>query len=141
MDRKEIEQVIALSTGERLEYDCSQMWIDLFLEQVRLCPEHTAIVAENGSLSYAELDRLSDRLASALVERESVQPDEFVAVRKGRVKAFHVAVLAIHKAGVAYMPINLEYPPDRVAYMPEDSGARMSLTEKSVATIQGNDCL
>ena len=140
MEQRVFERVIALSTGERLDYDASQTWMDLFQEQARLHPEKTAVVAENGSLSYAELDRLSDRLAAALVEREAIPPDAFIAVRMGRVKEFQVAVLAIHKVGAAYMPIDLEYPPERVAYMMEDSGARLTITEQSVAALLKANC-
>ena len=140
MERKVFDQIIALSNGDRMEYNAAQTWTDLFLEQARLHPEQTAVSAENGSLSYAELDRLSDRLAMALIEREGVQTDEFIAVRMGRVKEFHAAVLAIHKAGAAYMPIDLEYPPERVEYMMEDSGARLTLTEQSVAELMKEDC-
>ena len=135
MDKATSERVIAQSRGERYSYDDTLTWVDFFAEQARANPEKTAVVAENGSLSYGELDRLSDRLASALVEQEGVQPDEFVAVRMGRVVEFHVAVLAIHKAGAAYMPIDLDYPVDRVAYMMEDSGARLTLTEQRVAEL------
>ena len=133
VNKESLERAIALSGGERLCYDSTKTWVDLFIEQARIAPGNTAVVAENGSLSYAELDRLSDRLARKLTDAEGVQPDEFVAVRMGRVKEFHVAVLAIHKAGAAYMPIDLEYPADRVAYMMEDSGARLTLTEQRVA--------
>ena len=69
---------------------------------------------------------------------DGVQPDSFVAVRMGRVREFHVAVLAIHKAGAAYMPIDLDYPADRVAYMMEDSEAQLTLTETRVAELLEN---
>ena len=133
ISEKEVQRIIALSAGETLDYDRGQTWVDLFREQAGLHPDRTAVTAENGSLSYAELDRLSDRLAAALVEKAHVQPDEFIAVRMGRVKEFHLAVLAIHKAGAAYMPIDLEYPQARVDYMMADSGALLTLTEDSVA--------
>ena len=135
LEKELLERVTALSRGERLCYDSAQTWVDLFIKQARIAPGNTAVAAENGSLSFGELDRLSDRLARALAEAEGVQPDEFVAVRMGRVKEFHVAVLAIHKAGAAYMPIDLEYPAERVAYMMEDSGARLTLTEQRVAEL------
>ena len=70
MDIKALEGIIALSAGERMDYDRSQTWVDLVKRQVRICPEHPAVVAENGSLSYLELDRLSDRLAAALIEKK-----------------------------------------------------------------------
>lgn len=135
MDQNVLERVMSLSTGEKLDYDVSKTWMDLFIDQVNINPEKTAVIAENGSLSYEELDLLSDRLAAALIEKEGVEPDEYVAVRMGRVKEFHVAALAIHKAGAAYMPIDLEYPADRVDYMMEDSGARLTLTEESVEAL------
>lgn len=140
MEQAILDRIIALSNGEKLDYDCTKIWVDLFMEQAREHPEHMAVAAENGSLSYGELDRLSDQLAAALIDQEGVQPDEFIAVRMGRVKEFHAAVLAIHKAGAAYMPIDLEYPPERVAYMMEDSGARLTLTEQSVAALLKVDC-
>ena len=132
---RETQHIMAVSAGEKLDYDRSMTWTDLFREQARLHPERTAVSAENGSLSYAELDRLSDRLAAALLKQEGVQPDEFVAVRMGRVKEFHLAVLAIHKAGAAYMPLDLEYPQGRVDYMMADSGARLTLTEERAAEL------
>ena len=140
MEQAILDRIIALSNGEKLDYDSTKIWVDLFMEQAREHPEHMAVAAENGSLSYGELDRLSDQLAAALIDQEGVQPDEFIAVRMGRVKEFHAAVLAIHKAGAAYMPIDLEYPPERVAYMMEDSGARLTLTEQSVVALLKADC-
>ena len=77
---------------------------------------------------------------AALVEREAIPSDAFIAVRMGRVKELHVAVVAIHKVGAAYMPIDMEYPPERVAYMMEDSEARLTLTEQSVAELLKEDC-
>ena len=135
VSRKELRRIIALSGGEVFEYDREQTWADLFREQARLHPDRTAVSAENGELTYAELDRLSDRLAAQLAERENVRPDEFVAVRMGRVKEFHVAVLAVHKAGAAYMPLDLDYPQARVDYMMADSGARVTLTEARVTEL------
>ena len=51
----------------------------------------------------------------------------------GQVKEFHAAALGVHKAGLAYVPIDLEYPEERVQFMLEDSGASIILTEENVA--------
>ena len=134
MDKNTLQHVLTLSQGERMSYDLSKTWVDLFREQASLHPERTAVSAENGSFTYGELDRLSDRLAARLIA-EGVERDSFVAVRMGRVKEFHLAALAIHKAGAAYMPIDLEYPEDRVEYMLSDSGAKLLLTEEKVAEL------
>lgn len=132
LDKKELEEILKLSKGPELKYDASLTWLDLFEEQVKKDPGHIAVADEYGSLTYEELDRLSDELAAALVEDEKVKPDEFVAVRLDREKEFFVAVTAIFKAGAAYLPIDLESPSGRISYMLHDSGARLTLTKKSV---------
>ncbi|MBQ7463590.1 MAG: AMP-binding protein, partial [Lachnospiraceae bacterium] len=132
MNEKELEEVLSLSKGPELKYDESLTWLNLFEEQVKTDPGHIAVADEYGSLTYEELDRLSDELAAALVEDEKVMPDEFVAVRLDREKEFFVAVTAIFKAGAAYLPIDLTSPAGRISYMMHDSGARLTLTKKSV---------
>ena len=132
LKKKELEEVLELSKGPELKYDASLTWLDLFEEQVKKDPGHMAVTDEYGSITYGELDRLSDELAVALVEDEKVKPDEFVAVRLDREKEFFVAVTAIFKAGAAYLPIDLESPSGRISYMLHDSGARLTLTKKSV---------
>ena len=72
MKEKEIMNV--LSKGEKVDYQLGETWVDLFHKQVRLHPDHTAVVAENGSLSYSELNNLSDRLAAALIEKKMFGP-------------------------------------------------------------------
>jgi|GEM_PF-2164140 len=59
MDNREREQVMSLSQGERFSYDDSQTWVDLFRIQSRAHRGKIAVVAENGSLSYGDLDRHS----------------------------------------------------------------------------------
>ena len=132
MNEADRAATIASCLGDRLDYDASLTWVNLFQAQAARHPEQLAVVADNGSVTYKELDAQSDRLAAKLVEM-GVAPDVFVAVRMDRVKEFHVAVLAIHKAGAAYLPIDLDYPEDRVRYMLSDSGAKYLLTESAVA--------
>jgi len=132
LDEKSLKKIIELSQGEKYKYDESRTWVDLFLDNVRTSPDSIAVTAENGCLTYAELDQESDKLSAALIEVEKIEPNEFVAIRMGRIKEFFVAVLAIHKAGAAYMPIDLEAPMGRVTYMMKDSGARLTLTKQNI---------
>ena len=85
-------------------------------------------------MTYSELDKLSDKIAAYLLS-EGVKKNEFVAVRLGRVKEFIAAVLGVHKAGAAYLPIDLDYPAGRVSYMLEDSEAKITLTENILQKI------
>ncbi len=82
-------------------------------------------------MSYSELDKASDKIATYLLEH-GLKKEAFVAICMGRCKEFMAAALGVHKAGGAYVPLDLDYPAARVAYMLEDSEAGIVLTEKLV---------
>ncbi|MCP3426637.1 amino acid adenylation domain-containing protein [Rothia sp. AR01] len=90
--------------------------------------EATAVVAADGTLTFAELHEDSSRLAHHLRGR-GVGPGERVAVRIGRSANLPLLVLAVLKAGGAYVPLDPEYPADRVAGMLEDAAPRLLLTD------------
>lgn len=128
---QEQEAVIRMSMGDKLSYDTSVTWIDMFKQQVALRPDSTAVVDSKGQLTYKQLDEQSDAVAAYLVG-QGVLPDDFVAVKMGRVKEFIVAVIGINKAGAAYVPIDPEYPADRIEYTCTDSQAKVVLTEETI---------
>ena len=125
----EQKALVGLSMGETLGYDTSKTWIDLFKEQVALRPDSTAVVDSQSQITYKQLDEQSDAVAAYLMAK-GVKPDDFVAVMMGRVKEFVVAVIGINKAGAAYVPIDPEYPADRIEYMCSDCEAKVVLTEE-----------
>lgn len=127
----EVEELLTLSRGETLEYDSSETWLHLFRRQVEAHPDSTAVVAADGSYTYRELDQASDAVASYLAGK-GLQPDAFVAIRMDRSRLFMAAAIGAHKASAAYVPIDLEYPAERVEYMLEDSEAALTLTEETV---------
>ncbi|MBP5605536.1 MAG: AMP-binding protein, partial [Ruminiclostridium sp.] len=131
LDSNDKADVLELSKGETLEYDKRGTWIDLFREQAEKTPERNAVTDSEGSFTYRELDRISDSIAAHLLD-SGVKPNTFVAVKMGRSKLFTAAVLGIHKAGAAYLPIDADYPEERITYMLEDSEANIVLTEDTV---------
>ncbi|MEA2692844.1 MAG: hypothetical protein QOJ16_2231, partial [Acidobacteriota bacterium] len=92
-------------------------------------PESVAVVCGGEWLSSAELDRRSNRLAHWL-GRLGVGPETRVGVALERSLEMVVALLAVLKAGGAYLPLDPSYPLERLALMLEDSGAPVLLTEK-----------
>ena len=86
-------------------------------------PQRAAVIAETGVESYAELEHRANRIAWALLER-GVAREEPVAVLTECSADLPAAVLGIWKAGAAYLPLALDQPPDRLAFMARDSGAR-----------------
>ncbi|MGW5739768.1 amino acid adenylation domain-containing protein, partial [Streptomyces sp. NPDC055261] len=92
----------------------------LFEAQVARTPDATAVVHGDVELTYAELNARANRLARLLVER-GAGPERLVALALPRSVDQVVAVYAIVKAGAAYLPVDPEYPADRIAYMLDDA--------------------
>ncbi|MEO3819106.1 amino acid adenylation domain-containing protein [Plantactinospora sp. B24E8] len=95
-------------------------WPQLFEEQVRRAPEAVALVFEETELTYAELNRRANRLAHALIVR-GVGPERVVALCLPRSIGMIVAEVAVLKAGGAYLPLDQDYPAERIGYMLADA--------------------
>ena len=94
-------------------------------------PDAVALVFGEESLTYRDLDARANRLANALV-RMGAGAESRVAVCVERSIGMVVAMLAALKAGAAYLPLDPAYPADRLAYMLEDSGAPILVTETAL---------
>lgn len=109
---------------------------DLLAAQVARTPDAVAVVgAEGGAevrLTFAELDRRANRLAHRLIAA-GVRPDVPVGVHAERGVAAVAAVLAVLKAGGAYLPLDPDYPADRLAFMLEQAGAPVLLAARALA--------
>ena len=99
--------------------------------QARRTPEAAAAAFEGEKLSYAELERRASRLAAELV-RQGAGPDVPVGLLIPRSLELVVCLLAILKAGSAYVPLDLAYPPERVRFILSDSGAKLVVTEDTL---------
>ena len=93
-------------------------------------PDASAVVGAGDALTYVELDAQSNRLAHHII-RSGVARGEMVAISMERSPSLLVAMLAVWKAGAAYVPIDPAYPEDRRAYMLADSGAGVVLTDSA----------
>nr|WP_098479745.1 non-ribosomal peptide synthetase [Pseudomonas poae] len=93
-------------------------------------PTAVAVKFDAQTLSYGELDRQANRLAHALIAR-GIGPEVRVAIAMPRSAESLVAFLAVMKAGGVYVPLDIEYPRDRLLYMMQDSRAQLLLTHTS----------
>ncbi|PLV32323.1 Plipastatin synthase subunit C [Bacillus subtilis subsp. subtilis] len=100
----------------------------LFERQAAVTPERPAIRFSGGLLTYAELDLYASRLAAHLAAR-GVTNESIVGVLSERSPDMLIAVLAVLKAGGAYLPLDPAYPKERLSYMLKDSGATLLLTQ------------
>ena len=94
-------------------------------------PDRTALLFEDETVRYGELNARANRLAHHL-RREGVAPDSLVAVCLERSIELVVALLAVQKAGAAYVPLDPAHPKDRLRFMVEDAGAPFVVTEAAL---------
>ncbi len=111
----------------------------LFEEQAALTPERAAVIYEDQSFSFAELNQQANRLANYLLGL-GVQIEDCVAICLERSAEMLVAILGILKAGAAYAPLDSTYPAQRLHYVLEETRARFVITQKPLASAvsQGN---
>ncbi|MCY9393355.1 amino acid adenylation domain-containing protein, partial [Bacillus haynesii] len=100
----------------------------LFEEQAEKTPDLAAVVCGNDKLTYRELNEKSNQLARYL-RNKGVKADTIVAIMAERSPEMVIGIMGILKAGGAYLPIDPDYPEERIKYMLEDSGAAIILVD------------
>jgi amino acid adenylation domain-containing protein len=105
----------------------------LFAEQVKRNPEAYALAYDDKYITYKELDELSDKLAYCLCHK-GVSNETLVPVCMNRSPELIVSLLGIIKAGAAYVPIDPDYPEDRINFILKDIGATLLLVCDSIIT-------
>lgn len=100
----------------------------LFEEQVERTPDNIAVVFEDKQLTYKELNQKANSLANVL-RNKGVKRDEIVGIMVNRSIEMIIGILAILKAGGAYLPIEPEYPEERIKFILRDSGMNIILTD------------
>jgi bacitracin synthase 3 len=131
-------EIISHQEKEQLLYDFNKTKSDypedktihcLFEEQVEKSHDHTAVLFHDRALTYRQLNRSANRLAKVLIRR-GLQPGHMniVGILFHRCPEVIVCILAVLKAGAAYLPIDPDYPSARIKYMLADSQAVLLLT-------------
>lgn len=123
LNGEEKRQILSFS-GTNRDYTPDRTIHNLFEEQARLTPNHLAVILENQKITYRELNERANRLAHML-KGHGIGPECIVGILVNRSIETIVGLLAILKAGGAYMPIDPDYPADRIEYMLKDTLAEV----------------
>jgi amino acid adenylation domain-containing protein/non-ribosomal peptide synthase protein (TIGR01720 family) len=94
--------------------------VDLFEAQVARTPEAVAVISGDARITYAEIDGAANRMAHHLIA-QGLGPESIAGIALRRSVDSVVALLAVLKSGAAYLPLDPEYPAERLAYMVEDA--------------------
>lgn len=127
LDAAERELVMHGFNRTDAPYDLDTTVVRLFEEQVRRTPDAVAVVDEQRSWTFAELNAQANRLAWTLRDKYGVATGSLVALRLARSADLTAAVLGVLKAGGAYLPLSTTDPDDRVRHVLDDSGCAVVL--------------
>ncbi|GAA3932910.1 amino acid adenylation domain-containing protein [Chitinophaga oryziterrae] len=130
--QEEKEQLLFTFNNTAFDYPHDTTVIDLFREQVSARPEASAVIFEGNSYTYQQLEKHSNALAGWL-QQQGVSSEVQVPVYLPRSADLVVAILAILKAGGTYLPVDPEYPLQRVQYMLNDAAASVIITNRELA--------
>lgn len=128
LTEKERSQLLALPRAASQVNECLH---HRFERQAARTPDSIALTCDGESLTYAELNRRANGVAQRLVSL-GAGPEVLIGLCVERNLGMVIGILGILKAGAAYLPIDLSYPQERVAFMLEDAGVPVLLSQRSL---------
>ena len=111
----------------KVSYPLNRTILDDFRELVAENPSSVAVSYEGESLSYKDLDIYSNQLADYLLRKYKVEKGDLIGIHQDRSHWMLVSILGILKSGGAYVPIDMEYPKERIVFIQQDSGYKVCL--------------
>ena len=134
------EKVLNQFNGRKIEYDKTLCLHKIFEEHVKNNPDKNAVIASDGIVTYEELNRQANQIAHNLMNA-GVCPGDIVAFALPRTSSLIAVMIGILKTGAAYLPIDPDYPEDRIEYMLEDSKAKVFIQQDDMEKLlKGEKC-
>ena len=130
ISEKEKKTILEDFNNTNADYPRDKTIHQIFEEQVSRTPDNVALVFEDETMTYAELNARANQLARTL-RAKGIGPDDVVGLIVDRSFDMIVAILAVIKAGGAYLPIDPNHPAERKQYMLDNSGAKALLTKQA----------
>lgn len=128
MDAGEERKLLALLNNREEHYGDIPSIHAAFEELVQKDPERTAVVLNDKSVSYGALNARANKIARLLCEK-GVKTDDIIGLSLRRSPEMIAAILGILKSGAAYLPLDADYPAERIRYMAEDAGVVCILSD------------
>ncbi len=133
----ELQRLLVEWNNTRAEYPSNKCVHELVTEQAERTPDAIAVVQGNRQLTFRELNQRANQLADCL-RKKNIGTDVPVAICLRRSMELAVALLGVMKAGAACLPLDPDYPVERLAYMLEDSHAPLLLTQPGLLPALAN---
>ena len=132
LSKEERDQILYDFNNTAVDYPRDKTIVDLFEEQVGKTPDNIAVVFEDQKLTYRELNEKANQLARFLVSA-GVSNNSIVGIMLPRSLEMMISILAVLKSGAAYLPIDPDYPSDRIEYILNDSNAKLLISFSDIS--------
>ncbi|MCX2761529.1 amino acid adenylation domain-containing protein, partial [Aquimarina muelleri] len=132
LEVSEIERLLKEFNTTKKDYPLDKTVAELFEEQVQKTPDEVAIVFDQDTITYSELDKRANKLANYLNKKE-IKKEELVGICMNRSLEMVIGILGVLKSGKAYVPIAPDYPEDRIFYILEDASISLVLSKENEA--------
>ncbi len=139
-DDFDLESLFTQWNNTKKTYPSDKTIHQLFEEQCKKTPNNIALVHSSNTLTYTELNQKANQLARHLRHEYQVLtstplvPNTLIALRLDRSLEMVITILAVLKAGAAYVPIDPSYPTDRLSFILKDTDTKFLLTQSHLAT-------
>jgi iturin family lipopeptide synthetase A len=124
---EEQNEILKVLDNSQVDYPKEKTVVDLFEQQVQATPDKVAVSFQGEHITYAELNKKAEKLAW-LLQQKGVSANQIIGLFTERSIETVIGMLAIIKAGGAYLPLDIDYPAERINYIIKDSGISLMLT-------------
>ncbi|MGB5927607.1 MAG: amino acid adenylation domain-containing protein, partial [Cyclobacteriaceae bacterium] len=135
LSESEATQIRSTFNSTTVPFDQTYTILSIFEDQVMQTPGQPAVLFGETTLTYHSLNEQANQIAHYLIKKYSLGLDKRAGLMVGRSELTIPAVLGIMKTGAAYVPIDPEYPADRIQYLVQDSEIGLILTDKSTESL------
>lgn len=132
ISKEEKSKIVNDFNNTKVDFPKDKTYIQLFDEQVQKTPEKIAIVFENKKLTYKELNNKVNSLAYYLKYIKNIKKGDKICLLLKRNFDMLISILAVIKAGGVYVPIDPDFPEDRINYMIENSEASLVIKSENI---------
>ncbi len=129
LSEEEKQEVLTVFNSTDVPFPFEKTITDLFEDQVHKTPENVALVIQNKTYTYKKLNQEANALASYLIEEHGINVNDLVGVKLERSEKLIVSLLAVLKTGAAYVPIDKNYPEERIKYIENDSQCKLVIED------------
>lgn len=131
----EKETILSTFNQTEVSFPKEQTLVDLFAHQVKSTPKAIALVFGERTMTYQELDERSEHLARYMQFHQEIQPEDLIGVRLERDEWLIISLLAILKMGAAYVPIDIDFPKERVDFILKDGDCKLTIDRSYLETV------